>query len=119
MKKTKTKEVIENLMDEFNFIECHEFEDQYCRDKYFKPTKKRIRDLKNEAESAINHVIEQIENLEKNGKSKFNFLALSMVNSFLCIGYYAEEMEIDGDTYPEGYKLTLSYSQIITDHLTY
>jgi hypothetical protein len=118
-KQKTTREIIEDVLDEFDFIKCHDLESNKCKEISGHHTTKRIRDLKNEAEKAINVAIEQIEDLEKQGKSKFNVLSHSMVNSFLCIVYYAEPIEIQGFHYPEGYRIQLSYSELVLDHMTY
>jgi hypothetical protein len=91
----KTQMLIEDLMDEFNFVKCH---DAIYKGRFNPP--KRIRDLKNDAEKALLRVIEDLEDPNITDEERSKLSPAIQINSFYADGWWCPE---------EGIKLGLRF----------
>lgn len=95
MAKTKTiQEKVEDLMDQFNFIKCHDIQFEILRDLGSKKMHElRIRDLKNDATEALEDVINQAQKLKSSGENKFGKILKFKKGHFLAIAEWVEEWD--------------------------
>jgi|GEM_PF-5847958 len=90
-------EIVEDLVDEFDFIECHEIDRQRYEDSSpigsLREYDKRIRTFRREAEKVLKAVLDQALEYEKLAENKYQGVFYERLNDFLAVGCWVKDGE--------------------------
>jgi hypothetical protein len=105
-KATSIKENLEDIMDNFDFVKCYEIEN---RERNL--ANLRIRDLKNQATKALKDVVAEAEELESLEANKFHKLMQAQYGSFLALGEWIEQHDLQLNYDDEEPKEVMRYEE--------